>query len=1593
MENRLQFRHHGIGSGYTDGVFATRDEAINYIKNDIRWTDEGLAAVDSTQGLSLFAEPTVLRYKNEEDETNPHLILAIGAVSNNSGQYQDNRFCIIDIDKTEKEIEDLGDLIDDVEKSLTIIAKASDTLTLHAEETEDGTILSGDVKMAPSYIFDDVKRPNILMTTADGLFTYVNLEYKDDKLTFTVNGDVKEWDLRENSVIEGYYSNKDESLHLVKKDGEEVVVSLDKLIAEWGVEGEASNTPIVLTKEEVGYGNASFHNHVEPWQDILKADVRILERAHNILEKSKDGRYLYVDGSADNIFYKHSGDSEISVAKALDKALDTRLSIDSKNILWDGPDGFFASSSLEYVSNENKLVFKTSNVTGGTDVKEIQLNAVEAFKDVYYDTTKEALIITYIDSNGNFGKQEINIGDMLRDWEWDVQNDGHNVLLVKNRVVNGNDKVSADVQIFKDGPNNILQDLGHMLYVKGTADNIVYGDGSTVKAALDDLADSFADLEEDVVADGKEIEQLKTVLRNEINRSTAKDTELENAINNEVNRSTAKDAEHDSEIARVETKFDEALGDGFDAHDTVRDAINDEAEARKAADEALSDRIDAISADTSARIKSISNVDHSINVDNTDAVNPTISVNLSTQTVNVDGADPLPNIIELENDGLFATVDLSYVYDSETGKNQLVFRRNDFVKVIDIQLATSIDRVYYDAETESIIVMYTVNGVQSTASIPMSALIREWTVSDSTIGAIKLTKQEVGSNGPDILSAEVVIADSHDDNILVNDKGALYVSNSGITKNASDISALQTRADAIEATVQAVDEKADSIATDLQAEVTRAVSAETELRTSVTNAQNNIDKEIARATAKEAELDERITALDDEIDADKETFSGSIHDLQTQVATLETNLSNEIQRSVEKDQAHDTSISALTGNVSTLSAHTATTSQKLDDEIERATNADTALQNAVSSLTQTVVDNNAALGQRIGVVETNVGTLSENLNNEIERSKAIDEELKTQVQANTSNIASLQTEDTRLSGVIDNEVTRAKGEEAKLQTNIENEQARATNAEAALQSAIDAERNERITKDGELQQAIADATLTFSDSTTVRLTKDDSNNVIGELKIATGDNNIITKDSSNEGVFASVSLKYDGATNKLSLVTSAGEQEGVQLSAGSIIKEIRYDNDSKTLIIAYEDAQHQEHEVSVPVADLFNEWIVSNPAENSAIELTKTQDSTEGGADLLSARVILSAIDDNMIRFDSNGLYVPGTGLTQAVEDMECLEGRVAAFEKAMIGHNITQQCGEGYVYEPYVDGQFISSATSMQHAAQLLDAAMGSAFTEIHENSGNTADLEEELNAVKNELKITHDNVMGIVIPDGGMGADGTAFKYQPNSSAHYISAATSMNDADTKLDNAIFNNSQAIEDINDRLDGNDTASACTDNRLKVFENTVLGQTLPQCGEGYTYRPTGSVISGSTSFMETDERLNAAVESLQDSFEQLLMGSKTPTITLSVSQEGLNRYLEGVVRLSHGNRANNDQNMQTDAELTIADEDSPELTDTNVLSIVDTTAKGYNDDISYNGLYLSNVWDCGLYTIGGEGTPYNKYMTDDTVNGQAKNYNNYNRR
>lgn len=776
MKDRLQFRHH-------DAIFDTREQAIEYIKTDIRNSEIGLANTDKSQTFSLYAEPTVLRYKNVSDETNPHIILAVGAVSNQheGAQYNENRFCFIDIDNTEKEIATLDEKIQQAIKSLTLFVSDTNTLSLSIARDENGETLSGDVKVPSTSIVNDKVTPNIIQATDNGIFTYVNMTYdKDsDKITFSVNGDTKEWDVNNDYLTGGTYSIEDESLHLNMLKGKEIVISLEDLINEWDVEGENAKSPIVLTREKVLYeaDTTTDHRHGSKWQDTLKADVRISNDINfNILERTENNKALYVRGTADNINFFYNGEN-MKVSDALTECIKRKLSTDNDNIIYERPDGIFATAKLEYDVKNNALIFTSSNQTGGTTTERFELNTIKIVENARYDKDTESLIFTYVTAKGEVQQLTIPLSSLIE--EWTVNNDGHSVVLNKERHSSSDkDILTADVRV-SESENNILVENGDGMFVKGTADNIKYSDNSSVK---------------------DEISSTKEILDSEIKRAQSAEKVASDAI---------------SDIRAT-------IGSGFttDVHDNITCKI-----------EHLSDEV-------ASKVTSVTAKDNTVVVDNTDTNNPKVGIKVSS--FKRDGN--IPNLISIQDDGIFAAVDLAY--DEE--HNALTFTTTNATKTINLTMNSIVDNIYYDATKEAIIIEYTVNGKKMpNVEVPVRALINEWTVSDNTDGAIKLTKKINDStavdNRQDILSAEIIIDKVHDDNMIVNDNGALYVSSRQINDVSSRLDAEIERSTAKDG------------------EHTNLIDAN---KASIAQLDKDVKAEVARATAKDTELTNSISAID-----------------------------------------------------------------------------------------------------------------------------------------------------------------------------------------------------------------------------------------------------------------------------------------------------------------------------------------------------------------------------------------------------------------------------------------------------------------------------------------------------------------------------------------------------------------------------------------------------------------------------------------------------------------------------------------------------------------------------------------------------------
>lgn len=926
-----------------------KEDALGYIQSSIN---------DPEGKFSLFAEPTVICYGNEED---PHLILAIGAVTNNTGQFAENRYTIIDIDATESEIAKVADDLEKAVKSLTILPQITDSLELEAEKTENGTILRGNVKLSPSQVIRDLRRPNILTSTSDGLFSYVGLRYDEDKgvLTFMVNDKETSFKIADEYVVGGEYKHEDESIHLYKKSGDEIIISCTDLLDEWVVEGENTKSPVVLKKEAVVYGTTTdtSSTHALPWQDVLSADVRLSNSQFNILKKTEDKRSLEVEGVASNIAYFSNG-QQITVKDALDELSTNKLSNDSNNLLYKKLDGFFASVKLRYVGNENALYFTTSNIDGSEHEEKILLNRVELFKDVTYDPTTESLKITYVDNLGSVQICSVPIGSMLRDWEWQVQSEGHTIALKKERNISGDDILTADVKITSLA-DNILQDIDHALYVKGTANNIKYNATLSVEDAINTINESLAESKETEKVLDEKIDTVESNLTNDL-----RDTESK--LNDKIDGVEANLTEH---FGKTDEKIKEL----------------EETKLNSIENKRLSD----------------GTVDNSIEISTKDdKLAPQINVRLSKNEL---------NIIRTTADGVEAEVGLGY----NPATNVLTFTTSsaDGNNSVEYQLNTTsfVDDIKYDSGREEIVIRYhSAGGETQEVRVPVRDIINE--IEFNNTSTVKFTRTVNPNRGSDIVAADVVISPSLD-NALSNVNG-LFVSKSHfddkINANTNEIAKVKTNlASEIERATNAEAINATAITN----EIARAKDAEKTLQTNITAVATDLATETNRAIAAEEALSKSANGIGDRTSA-----------LESGLSSTNANLASEILRSQNKDTELsgklDSTVEKIDTEISRAVAKDDSLTDDLNSEIARAIAKEGQLEasfnNTFGSFTNTI---DSEVSRAIAAENA----ISLNLEAEKNRATTAEKEIKGSI---ANEVTKLENADARLESSLNDAKTQ-----------------------------------------------------------------------------------------------------------------------------------------------------------------------------------------------------------------------------------------------------------------------------------------------------------------------------------------------------------------------------------------------------------------------------------------------------------------------------------------------------------------------------------------------------------------------------------------
>lgn len=540
------------------------------------------------------------------------------------------------------------------------------------------------------------------------------------------------------------------------------------------------------------------------------------------------------------------------------------------------------------------------------------------------------------------------------------------------------------------------------------------------------------------------------------------------------------------------------------------------------------------------------------------------------------------NSIVVRNGGLEADVSV----DVDTTTNKLIVRvGNQTIEKIlpGVELFESAD--YNDANEELIITFKTGN----TLTIPIHGIIHTWDVNNSESSPVVLTKTVV-TGGTDKLSANIKLRST--DNLIGVENGKLYVSEQGINNK---VSAETTRATEAE---NAIRTSVETLSNNVQTQFA-------EVSDRITTVQDNLNEESTRA--RESENTIRTTAEHaDEVALEaKETVNGlnsTVNELSTSLSTLETNVENleeSLTQSIltEKNRAQtaeETIIKRIAHDISDVNAAIAS-------ETARATAAEQANANAIE-----VLNGNEATDGSV--------------KNAIKVSKDYTDE---QV-AGKANAADVYTKDE-----IDNKGFLTEHQDISNLATIASVDAvtevAADNASAIQELSAEVDDMKFITKETDTVRM----TMVKETGAETRILSSDV-----KLKTLSGENANIIKGDAN-GLYATVTFNYDKATNKITFNDGNGNKV-FELNNFGILQEAFYDSENKSIVLVVKKDDESTKRITIPVADLVNEWSVQNNT-NSPIILNKT--AGENG-DVLSANVSILDNGHNLLVNENGSLFV-----------------------------------------------------------------------------------------------------------------------------------------------------------------------------------------------------------------------------------------------------------------------------------------------------------------------------------------------------------------
>ena len=289
---------------------------------------------DFVRELKSQSESSDKNLQTELDQTQ----VGVGLSSDGSYSADQETHYLKEATSVMNALKTLDSLIYDTVQEFVISPANKDVVPLEVTKTDNGYIIGASLSLSNV-------QGNQLTKKNDGLYYNTKLNYDDGLITLTINDAiVSQFNIGITSILnDGYYNPENEELVLVfnKEDGSQQTarIPVGTLIREWEVDNSQTNKVVELTREEVING-----------ADKLSADVRISEKAHNIL--TKDGNSLFVEGTSDVITYNEQSLSSV----ILD--LQNKVNTNTENIDTEKTERKEADSNLS-----NLITTNTNDIT------------------------------------------------------------------------------------------------------------------------------------------------------------------------------------------------------------------------------------------------------------------------------------------------------------------------------------------------------------------------------------------------------------------------------------------------------------------------------------------------------------------------------------------------------------------------------------------------------------------------------------------------------------------------------------------------------------------------------------------------------------------------------------------------------------------------------------------------------------------------------------------------------------------------------------------------------------------------------------------------------------------------------------------------------------------------------------------------------------------------------------------------------------------------------------------------------------------------------------------------------------------------------